>query len=220
MPEWIIKMTCAKCKKKGRLAFNCPPKYGDKVRKIADTKYPSNNNVDNKNTTNNEQATNVTEFAGHTQHISSKYGRRQTCNSSKSFLCHELRIFKLCGRKDKFHAKRNFYRLIFQDNMKIRNTITKEIRKLGRYDLTTILWILSYVERKYRYKHNSIRRKLNKYSRRKSKYDLLKNKARITHDDITPPQSNVSSNEECGNRMDSTLAFNVEHELHSQNNLP
>ena len=34
MPEWVSKMTCAKCKKKGHFAFNCPPKYNNKVRKI------------------------------------------------------------------------------------------------------------------------------------------------------------------------------------------
>ena len=33
MPEWISKATCAKCKKKGHLAFNCPPTFGNKMVK-------------------------------------------------------------------------------------------------------------------------------------------------------------------------------------------
>ena len=34
-------MTCSKCKKKGLLAFNCPPKYNNKIRKVS--------NITNKN---------------------------------------------------------------------------------------------------------------------------------------------------------------------------
>ena len=33
MPEWISKATCLRCKKKGHLAFNYPPKYSCKVIK-------------------------------------------------------------------------------------------------------------------------------------------------------------------------------------------
>ena len=40
------------------------------------------------------------------------------------------------------------------------------------------------------------------------------------HQDITPPQSNISSKEQNSKRVNSTLAFNVEHEIHSRNNLP
>ena len=32
--EWINKITCTKCKKKGHLAFNYPPEYNNKVRKM------------------------------------------------------------------------------------------------------------------------------------------------------------------------------------------
>ena len=35
MPEWVNKMTCSKYKKKGHLAFNCPPKYNNKIRKAS-----------------------------------------------------------------------------------------------------------------------------------------------------------------------------------------
>ena len=33
MPDWVSKATCRKCKKKGHLAFNCPPKYENKPYK-------------------------------------------------------------------------------------------------------------------------------------------------------------------------------------------
>ena len=33
MPQWAKFSTCMKCKKKGHLAFNCPPKYNCKIRK-------------------------------------------------------------------------------------------------------------------------------------------------------------------------------------------
>ena len=69
MQEWVNKMTCSKCKKKGHLAFNCPPKYNNKIRKVSNKtkKYFSQNleqiNHENKST---EQAANVNEFAGYT----------------------------------------------------------------------------------------------------------------------------------------------------------
>ena len=38
MPEWISKAIGAKCKKKGHLTFNFPPKFGNKV--IKSSKFP------------------------------------------------------------------------------------------------------------------------------------------------------------------------------------
>ena len=33
MPTWVSNAICMKCKKKGHLSFNCPPKYTCKVIK-------------------------------------------------------------------------------------------------------------------------------------------------------------------------------------------
>ena len=110
MPEWINKMTCAKCKKKGHLAFNCPPKYNNKVRKISNK---TNKNISQDSEQRNhenrsiEQAANLNEFAGHTyqdcihetnrfHYISRNKNNYRKWNPSKGFLYHKLRIQKLC----------------------------------------------------------------------------------------------------------------------------
>ena len=132
MPERVSKMTCAKYKKKGHFAFNCPPKYNNKVRKIQQKKPSSPYNSEDKSITQNEQAAHVNEFAGYTHQITNKTEKNKTWNSSKSFLHHKLRISKFYKQKDDFYAKRKFYRLIFQDDMNLYKTIMKEIRKLGQ----------------------------------------------------------------------------------------
>ena len=38
MSKWISKVTCAKYKRKGHLAFYCPPKYGNKL--VKSSKFP------------------------------------------------------------------------------------------------------------------------------------------------------------------------------------
>ena len=43
MPQWAKHTTCMKCKKKGLLTFNCPPKYNCKVRKTPMNKNKSYN---------------------------------------------------------------------------------------------------------------------------------------------------------------------------------
>ena len=43
MPKWAKHTTCMKCKKKGLLTFNCPPKYNCKVRKTPMNKNKSYN---------------------------------------------------------------------------------------------------------------------------------------------------------------------------------
>ena len=85
MPKWINKMTCSKCKKKGHFAFNCPPKYNNKIRKTTEKKFSSHNNHEIKNSKQDEQAAHVNEFAGYTHQISlnykptpPKHERRQT----------------------------------------------------------------------------------------------------------------------------------------------
>ena len=140
-------MTCAKCKKKGHLAFNCLPKYNNKVRKL-----PNKFNKENSQTTLHkthdnkisEQAANVNEFAGLTYqktnnevrntkfNKNSNFKNKPThWNPSKSFLHHKLRLYKLCRQKDTFITKESFYQLYFQDNENIYKTIIKELTKLG-----------------------------------------------------------------------------------------
>ena len=61
MPEWVDKAICRKCKKKGHLSFNYPPKYDNKPFK---SKYSNEkNSVHFK-----ESAACVSEFAGSTIH--------------------------------------------------------------------------------------------------------------------------------------------------------
>ena len=113
----------------------------------------SSQNSEDKSTIQNEQAAHVNEFAGYTHQITNKTKRNKTWNPSKSFLHHKLRISKFYKQKDDFHAKRKFHILIFQDDMNLYKTIMKEVRKLGQYNQTTILWIPSQIERKNNYKH-------------------------------------------------------------------
>ena len=61
MPEWISKATCAKCKKKGNLASNYPPKFGNKV--VKSNKFPKK-----KESQKIESGDHVTEFAGMVYH--------------------------------------------------------------------------------------------------------------------------------------------------------
>ena len=57
MSEWISKVTCAKCKKKGHISFNCPPKYGNKFIK---SKYA----LQKRQTYIPKKAAHLNEFAG------------------------------------------------------------------------------------------------------------------------------------------------------------
>ena len=63
MPSWVSAATCMKCKKKGHLAFNCPPKYSYKVRK-SDQNKTSFNKSKQDNKPKEESAALVKEFAG------------------------------------------------------------------------------------------------------------------------------------------------------------
>ena len=45
MPEWVSKAECKKCKKKGHLSFNCPPKYDNKpIKHKNEQRYNKYNN--------------------------------------------------------------------------------------------------------------------------------------------------------------------------------
>ena len=62
MPDWVSKVICSKCKKKGHLAFNCPPKHDNKcIRSKSRPKIQSTNNE--------SVAYTPTEFAGAATHF-------------------------------------------------------------------------------------------------------------------------------------------------------
>ena len=62
MPDWVSKVICSKYKKKGHLAFNCPPKYDNKcIRSKSRPKIQSTNNQ--------SVAYTFTEFVGAATHF-------------------------------------------------------------------------------------------------------------------------------------------------------
>ena len=75
--------------------------------------------------------------------------------------------------------------------MNLYKTIMKEVRKLGQYNQTTILWILSQIERRNNYKHPQYKKRSNNLANKDKRIRSFKNKD--MHQDITPPQSNISS---------------------------
>ena len=80
------------------------------------------------------------------------------------------------------------------DDMNLYKTITKEVRKLGQYNQITILWILSQIERRNNYKYPQYKKRLNNLANKDKRNRSLKNKD--MYQDITPPQSNISSKKE------------------------
>ena len=65
MPEWISKVECKKCKKKGHLSFNFPPKYDNRpIKHKNDNRY---------NKLNNRESANLCEFAGMASHYNTNY---------------------------------------------------------------------------------------------------------------------------------------------------
>ena len=87
MPDWVSKATCRKCKKKGHLAFNCPPKYENKP-------YKSKNDVRNRKEHISETAANVTEFAGSATHYVSNLRILPTYKSPSFAYHHHLKIVR------------------------------------------------------------------------------------------------------------------------------
>ena len=78
IPEWINKITCAKCKKKEYFSCNCPPKYNNKIRKMPQKKSSPSYNSVSKSTIQDEEAAHVNEFAGYTHQMSTKIRKDQT----------------------------------------------------------------------------------------------------------------------------------------------
>ena len=82
MPDWVSKAICRKCKKKGHLSFNYPPKHDNKPFK---SKYPNKrNSVHFK-----ESAACVSQFAGSliiiTEMLCGKYATRSLVTHNITF---------------------------------------------------------------------------------------------------------------------------------------
>ena len=136
--------TCMKCKKKGHLSFNCPPKYACKVIKPKDYKYKNKNQESaNKVEAQDDDKAKSVEFAGmssiqtlssfstpkcrNTSHQKNKCPQVKSRKTGKiinyktndwkiteSFNFHSKRINKICKRKTNHYHKRKFYDLLFQ----------------------------------------------------------------------------------------------------------
>ena len=74
------------------------------------------------------------------------------------------------------------------------------------------------MERRNKYKQSQHENKLNNFSNRKKRNGSFNYTNTDKHQDVTPPQSNISSKRDFSKGMDSTLAVNVEHENYSKNN--
>ena len=83
----------------------------------------------------------------------------------------------------------------------------REVRKLGQYIQTTILWILSQIDGRNNFKHSQYKKRLNNLVKRDKRNRYFKNKD--MHQDITPHQSNISSKREIPKRLNSTLTFKL-----------
>ena len=107
------------------------------------------------------QAANVSDFVGLTYQKNSnetrntrpnqtpRYTNKSTkWNSSKSFLHHKLRLYRLTKKKDAFSTKEDFYQLYFQDDKNIYKTIIREMTKLGHYNLISLLWLISNIKKR------------------------------------------------------------------------
>ena len=93
MPDWVANITCNKCKKKGHLASNCPPKYNNQKRKTNQNKFnrfnkfnkPKDKNFEKGKTNNSDQIpSNEKEFAGNTVctpcTMTTEFASRAHCN--------------------------------------------------------------------------------------------------------------------------------------------
>ena len=215
MPEWISKATCLKCKKKGHLAFNCPPKYLCKTIKAP----PKSNNF-NKTTANNvtdsaDNSAKFTEFAGMAYSSSPELTCRpfNKCRYTRNFYHHKQRINMLSKIPASNRMKETFNHSLFKEARchSLYKTITNKIYNLPNYEQSTVRWLLNALQED-KIRHTSNHRVKNYNRPYKHKRDI----AIMT----TPPHSNKTRR--CGNYVDknSTNAFNVEHEILAKNHFP
>ena len=89
MPEWVANATCNICKKKGHLAFNCPPKYNNQKRKDNPKRFNRYNKFKNKDKQPSSSSINENvstsdskgEYAAHVTHEKKvEFAGRAYCN--------------------------------------------------------------------------------------------------------------------------------------------
>ena len=172
VPIWISNLTCAKCKKKGRMAINCPPKYDNKI-------------IKRKNTTPRppkEKAAHTTEFAGavhvykntnhsyslphsippknmhshyHAKHNTQRHSKKIPTNLLSTNL--QYKIKTLFTTNYGYYTKKPFLQSLYRIHSKHTNTslthrnnyrhlvsyLHNKINSLNHTDALTILWCLS-----------------------------------------------------------------------------
>ena len=133
MPEWISKATCLRCKKKGYLAFNCPPKYSCKVIKTNTGK----NNMGFKLSANNvkdctDDTRRVTEFAGMV-YTSKPHINKPSCSNKhqKGYYHHGKKIINICYTSTNHKREVKFNLLLYNKSRYngLENTIIDEVKK-------------------------------------------------------------------------------------------
>ena len=101
MPKWVSKAICRKCKKKGHLAFNCPPKYENKP-------YKGKTNFRNKKDHLTETVANVTEFAGSATHYVPNLRILPNYKSPSFAYYHHLKFMRRICKKNPHSANMKF----------------------------------------------------------------------------------------------------------------
>ena len=198
MPEWISKTTCAKCKKKGHMAFN--QKFGNKV-------VNSNKFAKKKESQKIESADHVTEFAGMVYHKDGyqkfyRYDMNYLFDKEKDDLLTLLLWHNRESSKRIFHcdSKKRFHMYVI---------INSNIKRLTYNDKMTVLWILSLMKGTKRNRSQSI---IQKFSPKHYRSQICMN-----CQNIDPSYQNKKAKRLYSTHLKSTLALSVEHELQSRN---
>ena len=160
MPSWVSRTTCLNCKKKGHLAFNCPPKYACKVIRPKQQKSKS---INSKVTANNvtvetNQVPKITEFAGMvtsklfypTTTTRQRYGPNRENNQHRNnFQYHKNKILNITTYEACQFHKDNFYKLLMNrsQNRNLYSTLVNEVGKLNKNNQESVLWLLSFMNR-------------------------------------------------------------------------
>ena len=161
MPDWVSKATCRKCKKKGHLAFNCPPKYENNP-------YKSKNDVRNRKEHISETAANVTEFAGSATHYVPNLRILPTYKSPSFAYRHHLKIMRRICKQNPHSANRKFQKIMqhLHNNDPRFNLYKKQIisffmshfNRMSQENLITIIWVLSHLHSTFLYKNYHYKR--------------------------------------------------------------
>jgi len=235
MPSWVSKTTCLNCKKKGHLAFNCPPKYAYKIIRPKIQNFQNNKNKTTANNVKDEsnQTPKMTEFAGMATSLPScpkiqfshkkntqnnrfmrhnqPYSHERRWNHRDSYQYHKKKLNNISRSRSNDYHKDRFYHLLLKKNGNnyLQPTISHEIRKLNYNNQISLLWLLSYMNRYNQHPTYNQRKMMN-----------TKDKNEGFHKTITPPRSNISRRHVGDKAKRSTFAFSVEHETLARNYLP